>query len=103
MVSGEPGPRATSAMESGTQFEAPSSRPTSAEGKVLTAGRYTPAAKQRSKSTEPPRALKANMSLEDSRKGGGGTSPVRYKPRSQREDEGSPVTQLQGKRGGGGM
>lgn len=77
MVSGEPAARASTAMEHGTQFEAPSSRPTSAEGRVLTAGRYTPAAKQRSKSVEP-RMAKANMSLEESRKTSGGASPVRF-------------------------
>eukprot|EP00291_Cryptomonas_curvata_P002015 CAMPEP_0172191790 /NCGR_PEP_ID=MMETSP1050-20130122/23928_1 /TAXON_ID=233186 /ORGANISM="Cryptomonas curvata, Strain CCAP979/52" /LENGTH=483 /DNA_ID=CAMNT_0012866941 /DNA_START=55 /DNA_END=1503 /DNA_ORIENTATION=+ len=40
-------------MEFGTQFEHPGSRPSSAQGRLLTAGRYSSFSAPRSKSTEP--------------------------------------------------
>jgi hypothetical protein len=63
-----------SMAESGTQFEPPNSRPTSSDGKLMTAGRYTPY-KQRSKSTEP-RSSKMSMNNADDTRKSGGSSPV---------------------------
>jgi len=51
--------------ESGTQFEKPSSRPNSAEGKVLVVGKYK-SSKERPKSTEP-RVLLNDASIHSSR------------------------------------
>eukprot|EP00960_Hanusia_phi_P042008 755259-Hanusia_phi.AAC.8 len=60
--------------ESGTQFEAPGSRPTSAEGKILVPKKFIPA---RSKSTEPrltvevaEASLSKSLKSSDLRKGG---------------------------------
>ena len=52
--------------ESSTQFEKPSSRPNSADGKIIVPGKYTPASKLRSRSTEP-RVLVAENSVQSTK------------------------------------